>query len=276
MRAIPRALQVSRAAVREVLRRGSAEVPHLARPEKALEHRDDILRLLRECAGSFMRAHEELTTICHYACLRRQSSKAASVFILRFFHGYALAGIARVLRRSPGAVDTLLSVARREVRARMDDPSPGESLGRPDASIPRILGIAQPDAFVAEVQRAIFERFASLAIHGSRAGDMPLIFDGMRYNNMNGSGGGGLTVFMINTGNVEEMSVQTGGGGAENQVSGVFVNVIPKSGGNSFQGISSSAAWRPYNILRVTFSGYAALTRLYVSATPRRATSSRE
>ena len=61
VRAIARALQVSRAAVREVLRRGSAEVPRLARPEKALEHRDEILRLLRECEGSFMRVHEELT-----------------------------------------------------------------------------------------------------------------------------------------------------------------------------------------------------------------------
>jgi predicted transcriptional regulator len=61
VRAIARALQVSRAAVRDVLRRGSAEVPRLTRPEKALEHREDILRLLRECEGSFMRVHEELT-----------------------------------------------------------------------------------------------------------------------------------------------------------------------------------------------------------------------
>jgi transposase len=61
VRAIARALQVSRAAVREVLRRGSAEVPRLARPEKALDHREEILRLLRECEGSFMRVHEELT-----------------------------------------------------------------------------------------------------------------------------------------------------------------------------------------------------------------------
>jgi predicted transcriptional regulator len=51
VRAIARALEVSRAAVREVLRRGSAEVPRLARPERALEHRDEILRLLRECEG---------------------------------------------------------------------------------------------------------------------------------------------------------------------------------------------------------------------------------
>jgi transposase len=61
VRAIARALHVSRAAVRDVLRRGSAEVPRLARAEKALDHRDEILRLLRECEGSFMRVHEELT-----------------------------------------------------------------------------------------------------------------------------------------------------------------------------------------------------------------------
>jgi transposase len=61
VRAIARALEVSRAAVREVLRRGSAEVPRLVRPERALEQRDEILRLLRECEGSFLRVHEELT-----------------------------------------------------------------------------------------------------------------------------------------------------------------------------------------------------------------------
>jgi transposase len=61
VRAIARALQVSRAAVRDVLRRGSAEVPRLVRPERAFEHRDEILRLLRECEGSFLRVHEELT-----------------------------------------------------------------------------------------------------------------------------------------------------------------------------------------------------------------------
>ncbi|HEX2646407.1 MAG TPA: IS21 family transposase [Candidatus Dormibacteraeota bacterium] len=63
VRAIARAVRVSRAAVRDILRRGSAEVPRLERPEKAFEHREDIVRLLRECEGSFTRVHEELTTL---------------------------------------------------------------------------------------------------------------------------------------------------------------------------------------------------------------------
>jgi transposase len=63
VRAIARALQVSRPAVRDVLRRGTAEVPRLARPERALDHREDIRRLLAQCEGSFMRVHEELTKL---------------------------------------------------------------------------------------------------------------------------------------------------------------------------------------------------------------------
>lgn len=80
------------------------------------------------------------------------------------------------------------------------------------------------------------DNFSSLAIHGSRAGEMPLIFDGMRYNNMNGSGGGGLHNFQINSGSVQEIAIQTAGASVENQVSGVFVNIIPKDGSNTFQG----------------------------------------
>lgn len=80
------------------------------------------------------------------------------------------------------------------------------------------------------------DNFSSLAVHGSHAFDMPLIFDGMRYNNMNGSGGGGLHNFQINSGAVQEMAIQTAGASVENQVSGVFVNVIPKDGSNTFKG----------------------------------------
>jgi hypothetical protein len=80
------------------------------------------------------------------------------------------------------------------------------------------------------------DNFSTLAVHGSHSGDMPLIFDGMRYNNMNGSGGGGLHNFQINSGAVQEMAIQTAGASVENQVSGVFVNVIPKDGSNNWKG----------------------------------------
>jgi transposase len=60
VRAIARILNVSRGAVREVLRSGTAEVPVLERPEKALPHRDQIVELYRLCRGNLVRVHEEL------------------------------------------------------------------------------------------------------------------------------------------------------------------------------------------------------------------------
>jgi hypothetical protein len=59
-RAIARALQISRGAVKAVLRDGRAEPPALARAERAEPHRDDILALYAECGGNLVRVYEEL------------------------------------------------------------------------------------------------------------------------------------------------------------------------------------------------------------------------
>lgn len=59
-RAIGRTLKVSRATVREVLKRGDAEVPRLERQERAAEHHERILELHASCKGHLGRVHEEL------------------------------------------------------------------------------------------------------------------------------------------------------------------------------------------------------------------------
>jgi transposase len=59
-RAIADALQISRGAVKRVLRDGRAEPPALSRAEKAEPHRDEILALYTECKGNLVRVHEEL------------------------------------------------------------------------------------------------------------------------------------------------------------------------------------------------------------------------
>ena len=59
-RAIARALQISRGAVRAVLRDGHASPPTLVRAEKAEPHRDEILALYTSCKGNLVRVHEEL------------------------------------------------------------------------------------------------------------------------------------------------------------------------------------------------------------------------
>lgn len=60
IRAIARAVRVSRHAVRRVLGSGSEEVPHLDRPEKAAPYREQILELYVHCQRNLRRVHEEL------------------------------------------------------------------------------------------------------------------------------------------------------------------------------------------------------------------------
>ena len=77
-------------------------------------------------------------------------------------------------------------------------------------------------------------RWQTLKVHGSRDDQMPLLLNGMRFNNMNNTGGGYNHTLAINTGTVQEMTVTTSGSTAEAQVSGVLANTVAKEGGNRF------------------------------------------
>jgi DNA-directed RNA polymerase specialized sigma24 family protein len=68
------------------------------------------------------RIQDELRAICRYACARKQNSKAGCVLILRFFHGYYPAEIARVLQTTRKAVDSRLALARQEARLYLEAP----------------------------------------------------------------------------------------------------------------------------------------------------------
>jgi transposase len=59
-RAIARALKISRGAVKKVLKTGTAEVPEMARAEKAEPYREQILQLVPRCKDNLVRVHEEL------------------------------------------------------------------------------------------------------------------------------------------------------------------------------------------------------------------------
>ena len=61
IRRIAKALGVSRGTVKRVLKSGTAEVPPIARAEKAEPHEAKIVELNTRCCGNLMRVHEELT-----------------------------------------------------------------------------------------------------------------------------------------------------------------------------------------------------------------------
>ena len=72
----------------------------------------------------------------------------------------------------------------------------------------------------------------SLSVHGSRIAETNSAIDGM--SDRRGSAGGQAVTFYMNEGSVQEVSVRTDGGDAESQYSGVWMNAIPKEGGNPY------------------------------------------
>lgn len=70
-----------------------------------------------------MQAAEQLHQICAYACFRKESSRAGSVLILRFFLDYFPTEIASVLGSSRHTVDQWQGIARREAKVFLSEPN---------------------------------------------------------------------------------------------------------------------------------------------------------
>src|SRR5207344_2693570 len=74
-------------------------------------------------------------------------------------------------------------------------------------------------------------------IHGGPATEGRLQVDGM---NVGASrGGGGVSGYSVDTANVQEISFRTSGGLGEAETGGPLMNIVPKTGGNTFKGSSS-------------------------------------
>ncbi len=103
---------------------------------------------------AWIQAREELRAICRYACQRKETSKAGSALILRFFHGYFPSEIAAILRSPVRAVADWLLIARREGRSYLDNP---QGLGFfHGANAPELQNVSGVD-FAHELRRMIFQ-----------------------------------------------------------------------------------------------------------------------
>src|SRR5262245_50849729 len=74
----------------------------------------------------------------------------------------------------------------------------------------------------------------NLTVHGSSTSDFTMAIDGLRVNNLCGSGQ--YSGFYMNDAAISELSYATGSESAEIQSSGIRVNQVPKDGGNRFSG----------------------------------------
>lgn len=70
-----------------------------------------------------IRLQDELRQVCQYACARKETSKAGSVLILRFLHGYYPREIAQIMRSTREAVEERLRVARSEASQYLKNPN---------------------------------------------------------------------------------------------------------------------------------------------------------
>src|SRR5262245_40870207 len=74
------------------------------------------------------------------------------------------------------------------------------------------------------------ETYVQLRIHGTRTGDNKTLLDGFETNDYSGR------VFVPNPAAAGEVSIELGNGPGEAPANGVYVNFVPRDGGNQFHG----------------------------------------
>ena len=97
-----------------------------------------------------------------------------------------------------------------------------------------VPGVQIPLGYGSDVGGTNGNLWQTMTIHGSRDDQMPLLINGMPFNNMNNTGGGYNHTFSLNAGATQEMTITTSGSSAESRTSGVVVNNVSKEGGNKF------------------------------------------
>ena len=112
-----------------------------------------------------IQAREQLIDICRYACMRKQTSRAGGVLILRFFYDYLPSEIARLLCRTQHCVVEWQRVARTEVKLYLDDPRRLKFVGSPGHFVSRNLW-PDDDDLISELRRMIFKSRQGNCISG--------------------------------------------------------------------------------------------------------------
>jgi DNA-directed RNA polymerase specialized sigma24 family protein len=100
----------------------------------------------------------DLARVCEYACVRRYSSRSASVLILRFFFGYYPSEIVGILQSTPVAVEKHLQAARQEAHVYLERPGTLRFLGHDVAPTHKFSSHLpdEPSALFAELRARIF------------------------------------------------------------------------------------------------------------------------
>jgi DNA-directed RNA polymerase specialized sigma24 family protein len=105
-----------------------------------------------------IRVQDDLRQVCHYACVRKESSKAGSVLILRFMHGYYPVEIARFTGSTREAVEERLRVARHEARQYLKDPESLRFINKERGTRAASTGYVQtPEELLRDLRQRVFD-----------------------------------------------------------------------------------------------------------------------
>jgi RNA polymerase sigma factor (sigma-70 family) len=117
-----------------------------------------------------IRYQDDLRQVCHYASIRKESSKAGSALILRFLHGYFPREIALVMKCTREAVEERLRLARTEARQFLQNPTQLRFLLKPaETTVPAPkTGFVQPvDQLLLELRQQVFDSRRGTCLHVS-------------------------------------------------------------------------------------------------------------
>ena len=137
--------QVRRAGQRHLQQLSIVEYDSAASGLRSIDPRDQI------------QVQDELRRVCQYACMRKETAMAASVLILRFFHGYYPSEIAKILRSSCRAVSLRLRIARREAKASLSNPENLKFMNERPAEIFPVNFARTIDDLLRELRQMIFQ-----------------------------------------------------------------------------------------------------------------------
>lgn len=116
-----------------------------------------------------IQVQDELRRVCHYVCVRKETARAASVLLLRFFHGYYPGEIAQVLQTTSQAVRVRLRIARSEAKASLDNTKSVAFLGENPVVEVLPTGFARtPKDILSELRQTIFRTRRSACLSPSR------------------------------------------------------------------------------------------------------------
>jgi DNA-directed RNA polymerase specialized sigma24 family protein len=127
--------------------------------DSVLDYNAAILGLRHADPRDQISVRGDLLRVCQYGCARKETSKAGSVLLLRFFLGYYPREIALVMKGTREAVEERLRIARAEAKSYLRDPTSLKLIGASPAAgarpSPDLDPAGKPDAFLQDIRRCI-------------------------------------------------------------------------------------------------------------------------